>query len=145
MIDGLKLTMTGEEIRTALDERIRVHERRAERWRYEGTRPVESQTDDEPLLPTHICENEVEEEEWRIRVMTFIRDHICPSETYRLNEKDLAFGELLPEKPGWMQQDEYERENAVGFGLERLSREGRWLNCGRSFLDVNGEPPAASQ
>ena len=39
--------------------------------------------------------------------MTFIRDHICPSETYRLNEKDLAFGELLREKPGWMQQDEY--------------------------------------
>jgi hypothetical protein len=27
-----------------------------------------------------------------------------------LGEGDLAFGELLPEKPGWMEQEEYERE-----------------------------------
>ena len=36
---------------------------------------------------------------------------LVPSaELYRLGEGDLAFGELLPEKPGWMEQEEYERE-----------------------------------
>ena len=143
MIDGLKLTMTGEEIRTALDERIRVHERRAEQWRHEANRPIGSQTEEEPLLPTHMCENEVEEEQWRIQVLTFIREHVCPSETYRLNEKDLAFGELSPRSQAGCSRTRYERDNAVGFGLERLSREGRWLNCGRSFSEVNGEPNEA--
>ena len=39
---------------------------------------------------------------------------------YRLSEADLAFGELLPEKPGWMEQEECEGRTAVGFQLERL-------------------------
>jgi hypothetical protein len=122
MIEGLKLTMTGEEIRTALDARIRVHERRAEHWHHEAERTPESQTEEHPLLPEEMCENEAEEERWRVDVLTFIRDHIEPSEVYRLDEDDLAFGELLPEKPVWMEQEEYERENALRFGVERLYR-----------------------
>ena len=147
MIDGLKLTMTGEEIRALLEKRIEVHQRRAEHWDHEANRDVESQDEDHPLLPTHMCENESEEEEWRIEVLSFIRDHIVTSETYRLGERDLAFGELLPEKPGWMQQDEYEREHAVGFGLERVAREMRHLDFGayadHHLPEMPGDPAAS--
>lgn len=41
---------------------------------------------------------------------------------YRLGEPDLDFGELLPEKPGWIEQDECEERNRVGFNLERLTK-----------------------
>jgi len=39
-----------------------------------------------------------------------------------LSEADLAFGELLPEKPGSIEQEEYEERTRVGFHLERLTR-----------------------
>jgi hypothetical protein len=41
------------------------------------------------------------------------RDHIDVSETYRLGEED-SFGELLPDKPGWLEQDEYEERTSQG-------------------------------
>lgn len=121
-IEGLKLTFLGEELRTLLEERQRVHEARAERWKHELTRTAEDQTEDAPLLPDQMCENEAEEEEWRAQVMAFIRDHVEPDETYRLGQADLEFGELLPEKPGWMQQEEYEERTGVAFHLERIAR-----------------------
>lgn len=125
MINGLKLTMRGEEIRTLLDDRIQVHQRRAAHWNREAARTHEEQTVEHPLLPTHMCENEAERHDWRVSVLTFIRDHLQGDETYQLGESDLAFGELLPEKPGWVEQGEYESDHAVGFGLERLAREMR--------------------
>jgi hypothetical protein len=61
MIDGLKLTVTGEELRTLLEERIEDHQRRVQRYKWEQARTPEEQTeDDEPLLPGHICANEAE-------------------------------------------------------------------------------------
>lgn len=125
MIDGLKLTMTGEEIRRLLDQRIREHEQRAEHWHRECARTPEDQTDEHPLLPDHMCENEAERQEWRAEVLGVIRDHIEPGEIYRLGEADLEFGELLPEKPGWLEQDEYEQRTAVGFHLGRIAKEMR--------------------
>lgn len=128
IIEGLRLTMRGTEIRRLLGDRIEVHERRAARWKGEQQRTKTDETEDAPLLPNHTCENEEEEEEWRIEVLAFIRDHIDEKATYRLSEPDLAFAELLPEKPGWMEQAEYEERTAVGFQLERLVREVRQLD-----------------
>jgi hypothetical protein len=73
-------------------------------------------------MPEHICENEAERHEWRVAVLEFIRDRIESAEIYRLGEADLQFGELLPEKPGWLEQVEYEERTSVGFHLERLSK-----------------------
>ena len=129
IIEGLRLTMPGDEIRRMLEERITVHRRRAARWKREQARTKADETEDSPLLPDHMCKNEEEEEEWLIDVLAFIRDHIDEGATYRLNEADLAFGELLPEKPEWMQQAEYEERTAIGFNLERLVREVRQLDC----------------
>ena len=121
-IDGLKLTFKGEEIKTLLDERRRVHEARAARWKGELARGPEDETEERPLFPSHMCENQAEEEAWRVEMFTFMREHIDPDETYQLGKDDLDFGELLPEKPGWMQQQEYEERTGVAFHLERIAK-----------------------
>ena len=72
-------------------------------------------------------------------MLAFIRDHIDTSKTYRLRDADLAFGELLPQKPGWMEQDEYERDASIGFNLERLTKEiGR---VAPALIHVGGHRP----
>jgi hypothetical protein len=120
MIDGLKLIVSGEELRTLLEQRIEDHLRRAERWKHEQARTPDQQSEDEPLLPDHICENEAEQHEWRADVLGFIRDHIDSGEVYRLGEADLTFSGLLPGKPRWLEQEEYEERTSVGFHLGRL-------------------------
>src|SRR5262245_41049718 len=120
MIDGLKLTFSGEELRTLLEEGVRRHEEEASRWTRETLRTTEDETEDTPLLPQHICENEAERYTWRANVLRFIRDHVDAGETYRLNAADLEYGDLLPDKPRWVEQDEYEDRTRIGFNLERL-------------------------
>ena len=122
MIDGLKLTFSGVELQTLLDVRIQEHLRLAERWRREETRTEEDATEDAPLLPSHMCENEAERHAWRSSVLALIRDHVEAGETYRLDAAALEFGELLPAMPEWLAQEEYEKQTAVGFGLERLTK-----------------------
>jgi hypothetical protein len=122
MIEGLKLTFSGEELRKLLEERIDDHGACEERWAHEKARTPEDQTEEAPLLPEHMCTNEAERHAWRADVLEFIRDHLEPGETYRLSAADLEFGELLPGKPGWLEQDEYEERTRVGFMLERLTK-----------------------
>jgi hypothetical protein len=120
MIDGLKLTFSGEELRTLLEQGLRRHEEKANRWTSEALRTTDDGTEDAPLLPQEMCENEAERHAWHATVLAFIRDHIEAGETYRLGAPDLEYGELGPEKPGWMEQDEYEQRTRIGFNLERL-------------------------
>jgi hypothetical protein len=133
MIDGLKLTITGAKLRALLDRRIDSHQRSAERWKREQERTPDQETDDEPL-PNHICANEAERHEWRAEVLEFLSDHIDASETYRLGEGDLTFGELLPDKPEWLEQQEYEERTAVGFQLERLTKTAEELTSAQYAL-----------
>jgi hypothetical protein len=141
MIDGLKLTFSGEELRALLDERIAEHDRSADRWRHQQSRTPESETEDEPLLPEHICEYETERHEWRAEVLEFIRDHVDAQETYRLSAADLEFGELLPSKPGAIEQTEYEERAAVGFQLERLTKRLGEIGCRARLATDQWEPP----
>ena len=122
MIEGLRLTVPGEELRRLLEQRVVEHQRRADWWKGELARAPEEQTEEHPLMPEQICENEAERHEWRGAVLEFIRDRIESAEIYRLGEADLRFGELLPETPGWLEQEEYEERTSVGFHLERLSK-----------------------
>jgi hypothetical protein len=71
MIDGLKLTMTGEQLIAKLDERILVHQ---------------------------TSEQHDEARQRRVDTLTLIRDHIVLDEVYRLGEYDLRFADLLPEE-----------------------------------------------
>jgi hypothetical protein len=141
MIDGLKLTFSGEELRTLLEDRIADHNGCADHWRREQARTPESETEDAPLLPEHMCENEEQRHVWRADVLEFIRDHVDPHETYRLSADDLEFGELLPSKPGWMEQEEYEERRAIGFQLERLTKQLGEHSCRWVPDEAAGEMP----
>ena len=137
MIEGLKLTFSGEELRTLLEAQIQRHEQRADWWTHEQSRTPEDATEDEPLLPDHICTHEAERHVWRSRVLTFIRDHVETTETYRLDAANLESGELLPVPPGWLEQEEYEERTRVAFGLERLTKAVTGLVSTRT-VDVAG-------
>ena len=136
MIDGLKVTLTGEELRARLDERVKDHEREAE-W-YKRRAQSRSRDDhydddddeDEVVLPEHMCDFERELHEWRAEVLAYLRDHLDASEVYRLGEADLEFGELLPEKPGCVEQEEFERATGPQLAIERLAKEVRKLTFG---------------
>jgi len=121
MIDGLKVTLTGEELRNLLAVRAADRRTAAARWHSEREREADTTTEDMPLLPDHICENEANRLEWRADVLTFLRDHVDPSEIYRLDASDLDYAELLPPKPAWLEQAEFEESTRVGFSLERLA------------------------
>jgi hypothetical protein len=54
MIDGLKLTLSGEKLRALLEERIADHDGYADHWRHQQPRPPQSETEDEALLPDHM-------------------------------------------------------------------------------------------
>lgn len=142
MIDGLKLKMPGEELRRLLEQRIGAHQRRAAWWRREQERTPEQQTEDEPLLPDHMCANEAEQHDWRGSVLGFIRDHIESDEVYQLGEADLTFAELLPEKPGWLAQQEYEERTSVGFHLGRLATRIDRLAMGPQGWESAGATPS---
>lgn len=103
MIEGLKLTLYGEEIRDRLDARIREHERRVSWWKQQAVREQDAEDPGKPSVDA--CEDEVERHEWRIAVLTFIREHIQPLEYYALQERDLDFAELLPERPQWLEYE----------------------------------------
>jgi hypothetical protein len=109
--------MSGAGLRTLLEQRMEEHRRRAARWSREQAQAPEEETDDEPLLREHICENEAERHEWRAGILVFIRERIDPVEVYRLGEADLAISELLPEKPRWLEEEEYERSARASSAL----------------------------
>jgi len=107
MIEGLKISLTGGEVRALLEQRIADHLRRAEHWKRQQARTPAGRLEDAPMLPDEMCENEAERHEWRADVLGFMRDHIDSEEVYRLGEADLTFAELLPCAPGWLDEDEY--------------------------------------
>ncbi len=118
IIDGLKLTIPGAELRKLLEEAAECHDRRTAFWKREAAR--EDDTEEHPCWPTHICENEAERHEWRADVLRFIHDYIEESATYRVGREDVDFAELLPDKPGSLEQSDYEERTKIGFSLERL-------------------------
>lgn len=122
VVDGLKLTMTGTQVKRLLQERSQAHQRRRAWWKRELARTPEQQTEEAPLLPDQLCEHEAERHGWRAEVLAFLHDHVEELAVFRLDAADLQFGELLPEKPGSVEQVEYEERTAVGFQLERLSK-----------------------
>ena len=122
MIDGLKVALTGEQIRKLIEQRAAEHRRLVTRWEREASRTSEEQTEDAPLLPQHLCESEIERHKWRADFLTFLHDHLDPAEVYRLSEMDLEFAELLPSPPAWLEDDEYEAATRATFDLPPYAR-----------------------
>ncbi len=122
MIQGLQMTLTGEELRRLLDTRAGEYRAAAAHWEREGNRTPDQATEQAPLLPEHICKNEAERQEWRADVLTFVREHLDPSEIYQLSMFDLETVDLLPPKPGWIEQEESEALMDVGFAHGPFAR-----------------------
>ena len=140
MIHGLTLTLTGDELQRLLAERAAAYRASATHWRHELDRTIEDHTEDEPLLPEHICDNEAKRLEWRADVLEFLRDHLEPLEIYRLGESDLAFGEVLPAKPGWLEEEEYRGTHRGGIWVG-TSRPPDLLASGDYRDHESGRPP----
>ena len=98
MIEGLKLTMTGVQLRSNIEGRIRWHQSEIRRM---SKQLKGSSSDGDFQYPAHMLENEIGGAERRIEVLTFIRDYIVADEVYRLGEFDLRFADLLPEEESW--------------------------------------------
>jgi hypothetical protein len=98
VIDGLKLTMTGLQLKAMLDERIKVHARIAADYARQLKASDEAR---EIALSEDTLEREIERAHAQIEVLTLIRDYTVADETYQLGEFDLRFADLLPE-PDWM-------------------------------------------
>ena len=82
MINGLKLAMSGDEVISLLNARI-------ERIRAViGIKLDAIAGDERPPRTDYVC-----------RVLPIIRDHLLRGETYLIGQKDLEFGELLPDPP----------------------------------------------
>ena len=96
MIDGLKLTMTGAQLRFTLEERIRRHQSDVERLTTE--RRTSHRAFKECPYPDSVVAGEISRAERRIEVLTFIREYIVADEVYRLGEFDLRFADLLPDE-----------------------------------------------
>jgi hypothetical protein len=133
MIDGLKVTLTGEDLRKMLEVRAAERRAAAARWDRERERGLETVTEETPQLPDHMCENEADRQEWHATVLAFLRDHLDPSEVYRLDLADLELADLLPPKPDWLVQDEYEESTRMGFSAERIAN--RICNS-REFIQI---------
>ena len=118
MIDGLKVSLTGEEFRELLDERAARHRAAAAHWSREAARTSDDATEEEPVLPEHICRNEVAREEWRASVLTFLRERLDVSEVYRLGVADLEYVDVLPVEPEPCGPGEFEdrTEDSVDLG-----------------------------
>lgn len=95
MIEGLKLTMTGSQLRVHLEDRIRWHEGRIRR----GVRALKApkRNGRERARPDDAVEGAIAASERRIELLALIHEYIVPGETYRLGEGDLRFADLVPE------------------------------------------------
>lgn len=129
MIDGLKLTFTGDELRRLLHERAGTHRAAVARIKLEQCSGREP-TIDCPQLPEHIVEEMIDRHEWRSEVLDFIRAHVESAETYRLGSDDLQFAELLPEAPRWIDDDEYDSQSRLAFQVGRIATALTGLRCG---------------
>jgi hypothetical protein len=103
VIEGLKLTMTGEQLRSNLEGRIRWHQGEIRRMTKQLSEEptMDAAPEPEAPLPRHMLENEIGRAERHIEALSFIRDYIAVDEVYRLGELDLRFADLLPEDDPW--------------------------------------------
>ncbi len=108
IVQGLRLHVTGQELAVRLAERIRWHRERGdvliEQMKKLGDVEREAAGELARALtayesPRRLIEKELRVHQERASFLAFLRDHLAPEETYRLDSTDLRMTEILPEKP----------------------------------------------
>jgi hypothetical protein len=112
VIDGLKLTMTGGQLRSNLERRIRWHQGGMDRLLTQLRTP--NRSIEQCPYPDRVLEAEISRAERRIEALTFIRDYVIADEVYLLGEFDLRFADLLPDED-WDGEDVGIRRQAPAF------------------------------
>ena len=110
MIQGLQLDISAEELIERLDARIAHHRSRAAFYEAQLGKLAEVETaaddEDDPIQslrhgsPRDGLERKLRDHRDRAAFLTFLRDHIVPKETYRLEERDLRTLEIVPSHLG---------------------------------------------
>ena len=142
MIDGLKLTFDGDELRRLLHERAERHRSEIERLKTDQG-PERQDSVNGCILPQHMVDGMIERHEWRSEILDFIYAHVDAAETYRLGVEDLEFAELLPETPAVVEQEEYETRTGLAFQVGRLAQALSRLQHGAFTLRLADPEPGA--
>ena len=122
MIDGLRLTISGEELRRLFEHRIEHHERCVKHWKREQARTPEEQTEDEPLLPR--TDLRARSGASRVACGCFAIHSRSRRGRGRVPARRVgsAVRRIAAEKPWAIEQEEYEERTSIGFNLERLTK-----------------------
>jgi hypothetical protein len=91
--------MTGVQLRSNLDGRIRWHQGEIRRIAKQLKNPTRLAGD--VPIPDAVLQSEIARAERQIEILTFIREYVIADEVYRLGEFDLRFADLLPEDDLW--------------------------------------------
>ena len=110
MIQGLRLDVPAEELMERLEGRIAHHRSRAASYEAQLGKLAKVETDaddeDDPIRalrhgsPRDGLERKLREHRDRAAFLTFLREHVVPKETYRLDESDLRTLEIVPGHAG---------------------------------------------
>jgi hypothetical protein len=104
IIRGIHLDVTGRELVVRLSDRIRWHHERIDALiaQMKKLRDVEHEMVHDLIAalgrydsPRTTLERKVREHQERASFLTFVRDHLCPDDTYRLDAGDLRITEIL--------------------------------------------------
>ena len=111
MIEGLKLDVRAEELKTRIGARIAEHQARVDAYARQLKRlaDIEPEPDDDDVVseirgggsPRSAVERKHQQHSERVSLLTFLRDHLVEGEVYRLSQEDLRFAEFLPDRYGW--------------------------------------------
>ena len=111
MIEGLKLDVRTEELKTRIGARIAEHQAKVDGYARQLQRLVDIGPDpeDDSVLsefrgggsPRSAVERKHQQHSERVALLTFLRDHLVEGEIYRLSQEDLRFAEFLPDRFGW--------------------------------------------
>lgn len=110
-IQGLKLTMTSEELKKTCEERIKFHEEKAkwadgevkrlepeaEKFRGEAQAMGKTGRSNNVSSALNNFKTEYQRHFDKVTLFTFMASHVIPSETYILDENDLRKLEVLPQ------------------------------------------------
>jgi hypothetical protein len=99
MIQGLKLTFTGEEIIRSLDALIEECRASIQFKRDEIDGKIEPKGPYLTQVPAEAVEEEIRQVAHRIQTLTLFRERVMPAEVYLLGRKALNFAGLLPRPP----------------------------------------------
>lgn len=103
MIEGLKFDVTTDELRKHLEAKIEHHRERKDFYDHQAAALQKGNVEAMPYTngdPVQALQAKGSQHLAKIELFVFLRDHLIPGETYRLEESDLTRLEIVS-RAGW--------------------------------------------